>query len=380
MKTTAVICEYNPFHKGHELQIDSIKRNGGNVVCIMSGGFVQRGEAALFNKYDRAKAAILAGADLVLELPYPYSCSSAEFFALGGVSVADSLGIVDELCFGSECGNLTLLEKVCNRLDSKEFILALKAARVDKSNKEKPYAVLREEIYGELFGEELPTLPNDILGIEYISALKKIKSSITPVTYKREKGYSATKSRELITQKNDFGMIPEYASELFKNCTRFDMRYADKIIISSYRFADPKQLSAFDGMTNGIAERMVRGANANGSLDGFIESIKGKSHTNAKIRRCIINGIVGVSTDMLKERPRYTQVLACSKDGRKLLKQIQKAGDIAVLTKPAHYKKMDEQAQKQHQLSNKADKLLTLMCEKPLPSDYFIKQKPFIEK
>jgi predicted nucleotidyltransferase len=106
MKTTAVICEYNPFHRGHEYQINAIKNSGSYVVCIMSGGFVQRGGPALFDKFVRAEAAVRMGADLVVELPFPYCSSAAEFFAKGGVALADSLGLIDELCFGSESGDI----------------------------------------------------------------------------------------------------------------------------------------------------------------------------------------------------------------------------------------------------------------------------------
>ena len=121
MKTTAIICEYNPFHKGHKLQLDMVKSQGGLVVCIMSGSFVQRGTPAVFDKYARAEAAVREGADLVLELPFPYCCSAAEHFAFGGVGLANSLNSVDELLFGSECGDLEILQTVSDRLTSFDF-------------------------------------------------------------------------------------------------------------------------------------------------------------------------------------------------------------------------------------------------------------------
>ena len=380
MKVTAVICEYNPFHKGHELQINNIKQSENAVVCIMSGGFVQRGLPAIYNKYDRARAAIKAGADLVVELPYPYSCSGAEFFCQGGVSVAHSLGIVDELCFGSECGDVGLLEKISDRLMSERFSVAMRNARSDKQNSQKPYAVLRSEVYYSLYQEELTSTPNDTLGIEYISALKKLKSDIVPITYKREKGYSATESRRLIKEESSFEMIPDYAKEIFDGTNRYDISNAERAILAYYRFIDSKTLSKYDGMTNGIAERLIKSALMSANYNELVENVKGKSYTNAKINRCIINGMVGAQTKDLKESPRYTQVLASNDVGRALIKRIQKFGNIELLTKPAHYKKLSENALRQAELSNKSEALLSLMADNALSADFYLKQTPYIEK
>ena len=380
MKTTAIICEYNPFHKGHSLQINLIKEQGSAVVCIMSGNFVQRGQPAVFGKFDRAKAAILEGADLVVELPYPYCCSAAEHFCFGGVALANSLGVVDELCFGSECGNIDKLKEASDRLRSTEFTEAVKTARADRQNKEKPYANLRSMIYEKLYGEKLSDMPNDILAVEYITALKKIKSNILPITYQRKEGFSATESRKLLSEKNDLSMIPEKARGVFENAVRYDIKNLEKEIRFFYTFADTKQLSLCYGMTNGIAERIKKAANESMGLDDLIDRIKGKSYTNAKIRRCIINGMLGAHTEDLKMPPMYTQVLACNDVGRKLVKQIQKCGNIEIITKPSHYKNLDGLAKKQAELSFAADKLQTLAADTKQPSNYFVKQTPYIQK
>ncbi|MBR5322947.1 MAG: nucleotidyltransferase family protein [Clostridia bacterium] len=378
MKTTAIICEYNPFHCGHTVQIDAVKQKGNNIICIMSGGFVQRGDAAMFDKYVRAEAAIKSGADLVLELPYPYSCSAAEFFALGGVSVANLLGVVDELCFGSESGDIALLSQISERLLSEEFDVEIKKAREDRKNKDKPYAVLREEVYKRLYGQAVAVKPNDILGVEYISAIKKLNSPIIPVTYKREIGFSATETRKRIREENRFDMIPNGLSSLFENQDRYGMEYAEKAILAFYRNSDAKALEQYEGMTNGIAERLVKAAKESVSLTELIESLSGKSYTNAKIRRCILHGITGVYTDMLKTLPKYTQVLACNEQGRALVRRIQKEGSIEVLTKPSHYKRLEEGARRQAEFNIAADGLLTLMCEKTKSADEFLKKKPYI--
>ncbi len=378
MKITAIICEYNPFHKGHLLQISQLKKNNDTVICIMSGGFVQRGEPALFDKYDRAKAAVLCGADIVFELPFPFSCSAAEFFAFGGVSLANSLNVVDRLCFGSENGDIEKLKKVSKNINSPEFKKALSDARSDKDNSNVPFAYLRENIYRSTYGQDFPVLPNDILGIEYINALTKLKSDIEPFTYKRQKGFSATESRRLLFEENSFEMIPENVRYVFEDSERYEMKYAERAILSYYRSADTKELKKYEGMSNGLAERMVKGARETSSLDGLMEYLSGKSYTNARIRRAIINGIIGTLPEMVKCRPLYTSVLAASDNGRKLLRQITKISDIDILTKPAHFKKLSGKGKEQALLSQKADSFLTLMCKEAKESDYFLKQKPYI--
>ncbi|MBE6671155.1 MAG: nucleotidyltransferase family protein [Ruminococcaceae bacterium] len=378
MKITAVICEYNPFHKGHLSQIEYIKKQDSLVVCIMSGGFVQRGEPSIYNKYKRAKASVLSGADLVLELPYPYSCSAAEHFCKAGVSIASSLNCVDELCFGSESGDIEFLSSVSDRLTSAEFLSALKEARKDKSNKEKPFASLRDEVYFDLYGEKMPIKPNDILGIEYINSIKTLNSNIVPVTYKREKGFSATKSRGLIKDENDFSMIPDVCSDIFKDSDIYKLKNIESAILHFYRTVDIAELEKCESMTNGMARKLIECSKKTTSFDEFIESLSAKTYTNARIRRAILHGMTGVLPDMLKERPLFTQVLACNERGRKIIRQAQRNGDIEILTKPSHYKKLSCDAKKQAEFCIKSDSLLTLTCDNPKSYDFFLKQTPFV--
>lgn len=377
MKTTAVICEYNPFHRGHKLQIDGIKERGNAVISIMSGGFVQRGAPALFDKYVRAEAAVRMGADLVLELPYPYCCSAAEFFAFGGVSVADSLGVVDELCFGSECGDIKLLTEISGRLTSDSFARKLREARADASNRELAFAPLRDKIYREMYGNELLSSPNDILGIEYISALNRLGSKIVPFTYRREAGYSATSARMMI-EGDDFGMVPEGVDRVMMYAPRYSFKYAERAVLAFYRTAEPEKLKDFEGMTNGMAERLVKNALESISMDDFTCRMESKAHTNAKVRRCILHGMTGVTAGMLREKPMYTQVLACGSMGRDLIRRIKKQGDISLLTKPADYTALDNVAREQAEFNIKAEGLLTLMCREAKPAAEFIKKSPFI--
>jgi predicted nucleotidyltransferase len=158
MKTVAVISEYNPFHLGHAYQFAEIRRIYGEdtaIIAVMSGNFVQRGDVAVLGKFDRAEAAVRAGASLVLELPFPFSCSSAEHFAFAGVSLADDLGVVDVLSFGSECGDVSLLSDVAGKMSDPNFIRFFREKLRDKAEKDKGYARVLEESLCAFFGQAL---------------------------------------------------------------------------------------------------------------------------------------------------------------------------------------------------------------------------------
>ena len=152
MKNVAIVSEYNPFHRGHAYQIRKIRDEFGadtRIIAIMGGHFTQRGEVAVADKYLRARAAVDAGISLVLELPFPYSSASAEVFAKGAVSIADDLGGIDILSFGSECGDVERLSRVAGRINSKDFQEAF-----EKANSKDGYARAMEQTYITLYGTE----------------------------------------------------------------------------------------------------------------------------------------------------------------------------------------------------------------------------------
>ena len=191
MKTVAIVCEYNPFHNGHKYQIDQIKREFGEdtaIIAIMSGNFVERGDVAVLDKFKRARMAVENGVSLVLELPFPFSLSSAERFAQGAVEIAHRLKTVNILSFGSECGSVERLSRIAERVLSEEFDLALKNTLNADGNESLGYAKARTMTYEALYGKEDAQIllsPNNILAIEYLKALKKLGSPILPHTVLR---------------------------------------------------------------------------------------------------------------------------------------------------------------------------------------------------
>ena len=197
MKTVGLITEYNPFHNGHLYHIEKAKELTGadRVIVIMSGDYVQRGTPAVLSKHSRAHMALLNGASVVLELPVCYSCASAEFFAKGAVSVLDGLGCIDALCFGSECGNLEHLTSIAHLLSAEPETYRHHLQSSLKNGMSFPAARCHalEKMTGDAYASQILSDPNNILGIEYLKALKELNSPIVPFTLKREfSGYHDT--------------------------------------------------------------------------------------------------------------------------------------------------------------------------------------------
>lgn len=197
MKTVGLITEYNPFHNGHLYHIEKAKELTGadRVIVIMSGDYVQRGTPAVLSKHSRAHMALLNGASVVLELPVCYSCASAEFFAKGAVSVLDGLGCIDALCFGSECGNLEHLTSIAHLLSAEPETYRHHLQSSLKNGMSFPAARCHalKKMTGDAYASQILSDPNNILGIEYLKALKKLNSPIVPFTLKREfSGYHDT--------------------------------------------------------------------------------------------------------------------------------------------------------------------------------------------
>ena len=194
MKIAGIITEYNPFHNGHIEHIKKTKEitNSSHIISLMSGSFVQRGEPAIIDKWSRAKTAIQNGVDLVIELPVVYSVQTAELFSYGAISILDSLNIVDSIAFGSESGNVDNLKNIANVLlqESPLFKKDLKFSLKEGKSfaQSRSIAIEKEMLRNNKSDLEIKSLirsPNNILGIEYLKALKKLDSKIIPLTYKR---------------------------------------------------------------------------------------------------------------------------------------------------------------------------------------------------
>lgn len=364
MNITGIITEYNPFHNGHLHHLSSARSVTGcdGVVCIMSGNFVQRGGPAIIDKWERASMAIKNGVDLVIELPTFYALSSAEHFAKGSLSILDSLGIINNIFFGSECGNVEDLVKIAQVLvdEPLDFKIELKR-NLDYGL---TFAKSRELALVKLLNDEnlsnILQNSNNILGIEYIKAILSLNSKITPLTLKREgssyndkalssKFASATSIREALKSSSSLNrlenFIPLETYEIFKKLqeTNYPFIFEEemfkfikyKIVSGCINFNKLSEIS--EGLDNKIIKELY---NSN-SYDDFVLNIKSKRYTYTKISRLLTQIFIGLDcynhTELFNKDLLYARILGFNNKGKEILKEIKKTSTIPLITKvPKH--------------------------------------------
>lgn len=380
MVTTGIIAEYNPFHNGHLYHIQKAREltNANAVVVVMSGSFVQRGEPALYNKWARATAALLNGADLVLELPFVFAAQSAEYFASGAVSVLNSLGLVDFLCFGSESADLVMLSRSADILLDEDFLLS-QNIKTALSTGISYAAALRTGA-----GSTALINPNDILGIEYIKALKKQKSGIVPITVKRHKsGYndasptdehiaSATAIRKIIASgklKNSSSFLPSSALNIYYQehlSGRGPVFYSalDSIITAILRLKGAEGLKDIAYVAEGLENRLYKAAQCSATIEAILKEVKTKRYPLTRLQRVLINAAMGFTAQDLdyytKGGAGYIRVLGANSIGRSLLGRCRKSVQLPVITKVADYKKHSYYAKQMLEYELKATDLYAL--------------------
>lgn len=364
MTTVAVICEYDPFHRGHRLQIEALRAVFGadaTVVSLMSGDLVQRGRLALYPKHVRAEAALACGSDLVLELPAPYACSSAEAFARGAVGILHGLGGIDVLCFGSESGDMPSLSRAAELMASPAYLQALREAPEEESHMRNAEAVFRS-----LGGEDFPTLPNDILGVEYLSALSACQATITPFTYRREAGYSASEARRVLTAGGDASsLLPEAASAIFAKTSLTPAEPYDAIALHTLRSTSVHILEAYYAMNGGVAGLLKRGAEEAATVEELIALCTNRKFTAARLRRGILSAVLSYTPEQVYAPPRFTRLLAANEKGRAYLSAVRKTASLPIVTKPADGLALEGEAGRQFEASLRSDKLMALVRREP---------------
>lgn len=382
MKTYAVISEFNPFHSGHKYLIDTLKADGSSVVAIMSGSFVERGDVAIIDKHARAEAAVLCGVDLVVELPAPWCFAGAEFFALGGVAVANGLGIVDTLAFGSESGDTASLCECAERLSSSEFILALSAAR--KAHRERGIAALRAEVYSELYGtSEHFNGSNDLLALEYVRALNKLGSSIAPTAIKRiGEVYNSNELCEICSatairaalapDARDFSRrdlsryMPKASYDILMReldeGRRYDLSALNTAILAKLRTSSANDLSDIMEMSGGMENRIIELGSEYRTINELVEASKGRHYSASRVRRALIAALLGVTMRDIEAPPLFTNILAANARGRELLASARKRANIAVLSKMSDARALESKAAEQYALHMRAERIAELCC------------------
>lgn len=373
MKTAGIICEYDPFHKGHEYMISELRRAGvENVVCVMSGNSVQRGEPAILPREYRAEAAVCGGADAVFELPYPWCSASAGDFARAGVTILAALGC-DTVAFGSETGDLPLIEDCAAHMtatDGEE-----KATGMTCRNSVGTAGEFLRRTGADILG------PNDLLGANYISAARTAGLDgldFFPVKrlgaghdsgedgeYPSASGLRTHILREQIPQ----GMPEKMRENLIRAVSSgrcpvtFDNLSA--AILSFWRTADPAETGKYAECGGGVAGLLRRAAEKTGNYADMAAAAATKKYTNARLRRAILFGMTGVMPDDLRGTPAYVRLLCANERGRAYLASIRGTKNIAVVTKPCRIPSGDA-ACRQREMGRRLDALLTLACPVPV--------------
>ena len=405
MKVAAIIAEYNPFHNGHKYQIDRIRETLGKdcaVIAIMSGNYTQRGELAITDKAFRAEAACNCGVNLVLELPFPFSMSSAEFFATAGVRIANSLGIVDYLVFGSESGNIDELADIAEISLSEEFLLTVEDMSGSDDYKSKGYPEICEAAIKRLYGKEFSSnffSPNNILAIEYIKAIRREKSNIIPVTFSRVgAGYNDSLKENTPFQsasgiRADFlsngvsalDYVPFSARSIFLTAEKegkfpSDATILDTAVIAHFRLNSPARCDDIHDAAGGLYNRLCDISAKVSSISSLTSKTETKKYTKARIRRAIWNSYFGVTSSDVRANPAYTQVLAMDDIGKSLLKSIKKTANIAVITKPSSYIEYGDEVIRQAERSHKADSVYGLTLKVPNLGTSSLTFTPYVKK
>lgn len=384
MKCAIIIAEYNPFHKGHHWQVKQLRSMGySHIAAVMSGCFVQRGTPAVFHKEQRTPMALLGGIDLVIELPLPYACATAQRFAFGGVALADALGCGSALCFGSECGDIHKLNLAVDALENPSLPEHLAKYLAQGMT----FAKARTLAVAELASPEVAALleePNNGLGIEYMLQLRQLDSSLEAVTIPRnsvshhgnapENGFaSASYIRSLLLERHvdeACSLVPVETASLLNVCTPVSMD--DRILLSRLRTLNKEQLSHLPDCSEGIENRLYQAIRDSVSLEEIWEKTKSKRYSHARIRRLTMNAFLGVEDGLHQQLPPYIRVLGFNQKGQELLAAMRKNAKLPVSGSLADLARISDRASEFARLEAQSVDLYNLFEDKlkPCGQDY----------
>lgn len=382
----AIIAEYNPLHKGHLYQLDTLRKTFGDacITVILGGTFSQRGEPYVAPPYIRAEAAVRSGADLVLELPFPFSAAPASTFARAGVEIAAGFG-ADMLAFGSECGSIEMLTKMRDRLDGEDLQQKVSTYMQKEEfvslGKTRIYALAYRELYGENGAET----PNDILAVEYLRAIRRANAAIAPYTVQRigdyksgEGGFPSASTLRTLFASGGFDAIarelPKAAEHVFRSAHKAGLfgTNIEKLSSAVLLKLHSAQNASVAYSANGLQARLCAAAREVNSIQALRNAAATKRYTDAEIARAILYALLDVTAEKLEAPVRYTKLLAMNARGREVLA---KEHPLPIITKPSALEKLPKKARLQYEQTLAAERAYALT----LSGMYdFLRQSPHI--
>ncbi len=390
MKRVAIVSEYDPFHNGHKYQTDKLREMGAEcIVSVLGGTFSQRGNCHITDKYFRAEAAVLSGGcDIVLELPYPYSCSAAKYFAQAGVCIAAHF--CDSIAFGCESDEPQLLEDIARFTCSDYYTQTLADMRKscpDISSPRLAEQIIKDDLSEEHAKEAL--LPNNILAIEYLRAIYAGGFSLEPVFIKRHGAdhdsraafgniCSASLLRDKIANSEEwFGFCPEETVLALKNADRAGklfacLQNAEKVVLYALRNVPSDSADLYAECGGGLGRRIINIASEATSLDDLYSKLSTKRYTNARIRRAVISLLTGATEEDETALPQFTCLLAANPIGLAIIKK----SAFPVISTPSDIRELDHT--RMTELYINAEKLASLCYKNTFPEYECFTRKPTI--
>lgn len=397
MKVLGIIAEYNPFHYGHLFHLkQSLKLSKADyTIAIMSGQFTQRGEAAIVDKWVRAKAAVACGVDLVIELPAVYAVQTAELFAKGGIQLLNHTGLTTHVSFGSETGELSALQNIADILavEDDRYRRLLKSYLIKGLSF--PEARQRAVVdynpgISEFDIQAILSKSNSILAVEYLKALKNSNSNITPLTVPRirtsynseiiKKGIASATSIRKEIMKNGLSdrvkqAVPQHVFQQLLNSLSNGMGPVDNnsfsdLILGTLRRSSLTEIASWMDVGEGLENRIQEQAQAANNLDEFLSMVKTRRYVRTRLQRILIHGLLNMTKSSFLELddqtgPKYLRILAFSKNALPLMKRLKETAKVPVITKAAHIYRYDPSIQKMFKYDKLATDLYSLALTNP---------------
>lgn len=380
MKLCGIIAEFNPFHLGHKVLIDEVKENFDGVIAVISGNIVQRGEFSVIDRRLKTKLALESGVDLVLELPLPFSVLSAEKFASRGVFILDSLNIVDSLAFGVQTEQTDLLKKVAhfgNTDQAKELI-------DEKLKNNISYPVAYENVVKEELGISNPEIfnkGNNILAIEYLSALDKFSSSLKPFfVCRNEDLLSAKKIRQLMLNGKNFeNYLPDFANDEIKKAIEegnapVSVSVSDRSYMAILRNLDINSIKNSPDVVGGLENRIMQAIENSENVDEVIKKSSSNIFTHSRIKRALVCACLQINKDDAFQMPSYIRALGHNEKGREILKSVQSTCKLPIIMKTSDIKTLPSYSKRIFEINAKGDNLYNIFTPRLCPCNTYYKE------